>query len=84
VVATGGASSSNASHLSNSLPPQHHQYNNVADGSYRSPSNQPLQSVIPMDETTPYARGVDRTDLFAGRWTPLVASIVSNYCSVSV
>lgn len=66
VVATGGASSSNASHLSNSLPPQHHQYNNVADGSYRSPSNQPLQSVIPMDETTPYARGVDRTDLFAG------------------
>lgn len=40
-------------------------YNNVAHGSYHMTNVHPQQSVIPMEETTPYSRGFDRAELLS-------------------
>lgn len=56
-------------HEMNSLPASASfsvQHNNAADGlAFHMLGNLTNQSVIPMDETTPYSRGVDRTDIFS-------------------
>lgn len=58
--ANNGAPASGGSHLPNSS-----HYNNVGDCPYHAPGTHSQQSVIPMDETTPYSRAFDRTDFFA-------------------
>lgn len=49
-------------------------YNNVADGSYRMANALPQQSIVPMDETTPYSRGVDRSELLSGKELQILIS----------